>query len=85
MSGPRVALMTTVSLAVYLGLAIAGEGVGRFFPRSVERIDLVTVALGVAALFTEGHLGSGVREDRSNAGSSARSPCSTSPAPISRP
>ena len=27
---------------------------------------IVTVALGVAALFTEAHIGSGVREDRSN-------------------
>ena len=26
----------------------------------------MTIALGVAALFTEGHIGSGVREDRSN-------------------
>jgi protein-S-isoprenylcysteine O-methyltransferase Ste14 len=67
MSGPRVALLTTISLAVYLGLTIAGEGGARFFslPPLIALI-LVTVAIGVAALFTEGHIGSGVREDRSN-------------------
>ena len=29
-------------------------------------MTVVTIALGIAALFTEGHIGSGVREDRSN-------------------
>ncbi len=68
MTTPRVALITAVSLAAYLGLAIAGEGgVDRYFSHgSLVALTLVTVALGVASRFTEGHLGSGVREDRSN-------------------
>jgi protein-S-isoprenylcysteine O-methyltransferase Ste14 len=67
MSGPRVTLLTTISLAAYLGLAIVGEGGNRFFSRPpLIALILVTVALGVAASFTEGHIESGVREDRSN-------------------
>ena len=68
MTTPRVALITAVSLAAYLGLAIAGEGGVAAFSRMPPLVasTLVTVALGVASLFTEGHLGSGVREDRSN-------------------
>ncbi len=64
----RLALLTTVSLAAYLGLAIAGEGgPSRFFSHPpLIALVVVTVALGAAALFTEGHVGSGVREDRSN-------------------
>jgi protein-S-isoprenylcysteine O-methyltransferase Ste14 len=61
-------MLTTVSLAAYLGLAIAGEGgPSRFFSHPpLTALVAVTIALGVAALFTEGHIGSGVREDRSN-------------------
>ncbi len=64
----RLALLTTVSLAAYLGLAIAGEGgPSRFFSHPpLIALVVVTVALGAAALFTEGHVGSGVRQDRSN-------------------
>ncbi len=64
----RLALLTTVSLAAYLGLAIAGAGgPGRFFSHPpLIALAAITIALGAAALFTEGHLGSGVREDRSN-------------------
>jgi protein-S-isoprenylcysteine O-methyltransferase Ste14 len=64
----RFALITTVSLAIYLGLAIAGAGgPAQFFSHSpLLALTVITVALGAAALFTEGHLGSGVREDRSN-------------------
>ena len=64
----RLALITAVSLAAYLGLAIAGEGgFGRFFSHPpLTALVVVTIALGVAALFTEGHIGPGVREDRSN-------------------
>lgn len=68
MRGVRLALITTVSLALYLGLAIAGAGgLGRFFSHpSLIVLAVVTIALGIASLFTEGHLGSGLREDRSN-------------------
>jgi protein-S-isoprenylcysteine O-methyltransferase Ste14 len=65
---PRLALFTIVSLAVYLGLAVAGVGgPSRFFSHPpLIALTAVTIVLGVAALFTEGHIGSGVREDRSN-------------------
>jgi len=68
MATPRLALVTIVSLTAYLGLAILGEGgAGRFFSHSsLIALSIVTVVLGVAALFSEGHVGSGVREDRSN-------------------
>ena len=64
----RLALLTTVSLVVYLGLAIAGEGgASRFFSLPpLVALTVVMIALGIAAVFTEGHIGSGVREDRSN-------------------
>ena len=61
-------LFTIVSLAAYLGLAIAGAGgAGRFFSYPpLIAVTVVTIALGFAALFSEGHIGAGVREDRSN-------------------
>jgi protein-S-isoprenylcysteine O-methyltransferase Ste14 len=64
----RLAALTTVSLAGFLGLAIAGAGgPNRFFSHSpLIAVTAVTIALGFAALFTEGHIGAGVREDRSN-------------------
>jgi len=64
----RLAALTTLSLAAYLGLAIAGAGgAGRFFSHPpLIAVTVVTIALGFAAPFTEGHLGSGVKEDRSN-------------------
>ena len=63
-----VALLTTVSLALYIGLAIAGAGgASRFFSHSpLIALTIVAVALGLASLFSEGHLGSGAREDLSN-------------------
>jgi protein-S-isoprenylcysteine O-methyltransferase Ste14 len=65
---PRLALFTIVSLAVYLGLAVAGAGgASQFFSHSpLIALTAITIAGGVASLFTEGHVGSGVREDRSN-------------------
>ena len=68
MTKPRLAAFTVVSLAVYLALAIAGAGgPGRFFSFSpLIAAAIVTIALGIASLFSEGHVGAGVREDRSN-------------------
>ena len=68
MATPRLALFTTISLAFYLGLAIAGLGGPRpFFSHPpLIAVAAATVALGIAALFTEGHVGAGIREDRSN-------------------
>jgi protein-S-isoprenylcysteine O-methyltransferase Ste14 len=68
MTKPRLALFTVLSVAAYLGLAIAGAGgPGRFFSYPpLIAVTLVTIALALAGLFSEGHIGSGVREDRSN-------------------
>jgi protein-S-isoprenylcysteine O-methyltransferase Ste14 len=68
MTKPRLAVFTVLSLAAYLGLAIVGAGgPSRFFSYPpLIAVTLVTIALGFAALFSEGHLGSGVKEDRSN-------------------
>jgi protein-S-isoprenylcysteine O-methyltransferase Ste14 len=61
-------LLTLLGVFAYLGLAILGEGgVHRFFshpPLSVA--TLVLLGLSAAALFTEGNLSSGEREDRGN-------------------
>ena len=64
----RLAVVTVLSLVAYLGLAIVGAGgAARFFSfPPLIAVSVVTIALGVASLFSEGHIGSGVREDRSN-------------------
>jgi protein-S-isoprenylcysteine O-methyltransferase Ste14 len=64
----RRAVVMVLSIIAYLGLAIVGAGgPSRFFSYPpLIAISVVTVALGFASLFTEGHIGSGVREDRSN-------------------
>ena len=63
-----MAVFTVLSIVAFLGLAIAGAGgAGRFFSHPpLIAVSLVTIALGFASLFGEGHIGSGVREDRSN-------------------
>ena len=68
MTTPRLAALTTVSTVAYLGLAIAGKGgVGAFFSHPpLVAVTLALFALAAASLLTEGHLGAGVREDRSN-------------------
>jgi len=64
----RLAVVTVLSVIAYLGLAIVGAGgPGRFFSYPpLTAVTLVTIALGVAGLFSEGHVGAGVKEDRSN-------------------
>ena len=68
MTKPRMAAATVLSIVAYLGLAIAGAGgVTRFFSYPpLITVTIVTIALGLAALFSEGHIGSGVKEDQSN-------------------
>jgi protein-S-isoprenylcysteine O-methyltransferase Ste14 len=68
MTKPRIVIFTVLSIAAYLGLAIAGAGgAGRFFSQpALIAVSIVTVALGFVSLFGEAHIGSGVREDRSN-------------------
>lgn len=64
----RLALVTTLGVCLYLGLAILGIGGATAFLSHppLLMVAVVTVALAVASLFTQGHIGSGVREDRSN-------------------
>jgi protein-S-isoprenylcysteine O-methyltransferase Ste14 len=64
----RLAAATVLSIVAYLGLAIAGAGgPGRFFSYPpLIAVSVVTIALGVLGLSSEAHIGSGVREDRSN-------------------
>jgi protein-S-isoprenylcysteine O-methyltransferase Ste14 len=64
----RLAVVTVLSIIAYLGLAIVGAGgPGRFFSYPpLTAVTLVTIALGVGGLFSEGHIGAGVKEDRSN-------------------
>jgi protein-S-isoprenylcysteine O-methyltransferase Ste14 len=64
----RLAVITVLSVIAYLGLAIVGAGgPGRFFSYPpLTAVTLVTIALAVAGLFSEGHIGAGVKEDRSN-------------------
>jgi protein-S-isoprenylcysteine O-methyltransferase Ste14 len=65
---PRLAAFTTIMTVVYLALAIAGEGsiAGFFSHPALVAVTLALFALAGASLFTQGHLGAGVREDRSN-------------------
>jgi protein-S-isoprenylcysteine O-methyltransferase Ste14 len=64
----RLAVITVLSVIAYLGLAIVGAGgASRFFSYPpLTAVTLVTIALAVAGLFSEGHIGAGVKEDRSN-------------------
>ena len=68
MTTPRLAAFTTIMTLLYLALAIAGEGgVGAFFSHpALIAVTIVLFALAGASLFTRGHLGAGIREDRSN-------------------
>jgi protein-S-isoprenylcysteine O-methyltransferase Ste14 len=68
MRNPPLAVVTILSIIAYLALAIVGAGgAGRFFSYPpLIAISLVTIALGFVSLFSEGHVGSGVKEDRSN-------------------
>ena len=62
------ALLTTLGVIAYIGLAVAGEGsFARFASQpALLVLAVVTILLSAAALFTEGNLSTGVQEDRGN-------------------
>jgi len=64
----RLALLTTLSTAAYLGLGVLGEGgFAAFFSHTpLTAVAVTTVVMAGIALFTEGNLSPGVREVRSN-------------------
>src|SRR5215472_16184875 len=61
-------LITLVAVVGYLALAIWGAGgIDAFFSEPARiALALVGFALGIAALFSSGHIGAGEREDRGN-------------------
>ena len=62
MTTPRMAAAMVLSIVAFLGLAIAGAAALAVFSyQPLIAVALVTIALGFAALFSEGHIGSGVR------------------------
>ncbi|KFX29212.1 isoprenylcysteine carboxylmethyltransferase family protein [Ralstonia solanacearum] len=65
---PKLAVFTILSVLMSLGLAVLGWGGLAAFLAHPARIALVgvTAVLTVAALFSEGNLSSGEREDRAN-------------------
>jgi len=68
MIAPKMMLLSVVTTAAYLGLAILGWGSLAGFFSHPARIALavILVVLAVASLFSEGNVSKGVREDRAN-------------------
>ncbi|VWD10176.1 isoprenylcysteine carboxyl methyltransferase [Burkholderia lata] len=64
----KVAVVSGVSTLVYLGLAVLGSGgFAAFFSHPPLTVAVVaTLAMAVVAMFTEGNLSSGERENRDN-------------------
>jgi protein-S-isoprenylcysteine O-methyltransferase Ste14 len=64
----KIGLVSVVSTALFLGLAILGwGGVAAFFAHPARiAVVVITLALVVASLFTQGNLSAGEREDRAN-------------------
>ncbi len=64
----KIGLLSVVSTALFLGLAVLGWGSFTPFLAHPARVALVvvTVALVIAAMFTQGNLSAGEREDRAN-------------------
>src|SRR5215469_8918824 len=67
-AGFKIRLSAIVGTCLYLGLAIWGwGGFGPFFSHPARiAVTLIFFALTFAALFTEGNISTGEREDRSN-------------------
>lgn len=67
MLSPKMVATSVVSVAVYLALAILGEGPRAFFARPpLIALAVLTLAALVASLFSSVSLSSGEREDRAN-------------------
>ena len=67
-SQPKMALLAVISSLAYLGLAILGRGgfLAFFSHSALIALAIVLFILSAAALFTEGNLSPGLREDRAN-------------------
>jgi protein-S-isoprenylcysteine O-methyltransferase Ste14 len=65
---PKLVAISVLTVVVYLGLAIAGYGgFAPFFAQpAFVALTAITIALTAAALFSEGNLSTGDREDRGN-------------------
>ncbi|MDS0796890.1 isoprenylcysteine carboxylmethyltransferase family protein [Burkholderia pseudomultivorans] len=65
---PKMAILSSVSTLVYLGLAVLGiGGFAAFFSHPpLVVIVVATLAMAVVAMFTEGNLSAGERESRDN-------------------
>lgn len=65
---PKVAVLSIVSTLVYLALAVLGSGgFAAFFSHPpLTVVAIATLAMAVVALFTEGNLSAGEREDSGN-------------------
>ncbi|ESS37108.1 isoprenylcysteine carboxylmethyltransferase family protein [Burkholderia cenocepacia] len=65
---PKVIVLSSVATLVYLGLAVLGSGgFAAFFSHpQLTVVAIATLVMAVAALFTEGNLSSGERENRDN-------------------
>jgi hypothetical protein len=65
---PRFVLFTIVTTLAYLGLAILGSGgLALFFSHpALIALTVALFAMSGVALFSEGNLSAGVREDRAN-------------------
>jgi protein-S-isoprenylcysteine O-methyltransferase Ste14 len=65
---PRLALFTVAATLVYLGLAIHGWGgfAGFFSHPALTALAILLILLTAAALFSQGNLSRGEREDRAN-------------------
>jgi protein-S-isoprenylcysteine O-methyltransferase Ste14 len=65
---PRLALFTLAATLAYLGLAIHGRGgFAAFFSHTaLIALSVVLILMAGVALFTQGNLSSGEREDRGN-------------------
>jgi len=68
MPKPRMILTALLTTLVYLAIAVLGwGGLAAFFAHPARiALAIVTFALAAAALFTEGNLSPGEREDRGN-------------------